>query len=467
VPTVLIVDDEARIRAGMMALLRARGYATLEAAEGREGLARARKENPAVILLDLRMPGMDGMETLRELRSLDQAPPVIVVTGYGEIDDAVQAMKQGAYDFLTKPPETERLFASIERAVEKGEMERRLRRLDSSLETTLEWMLGRGAAMKKVIDQVRQVAPSDLSVIIQGETGSGKSLVAQAIHAASPRADRPLVPVDMGTMADTLVESQLFGHEKGAFTGADRSRPGRLQEAMGGTLFIDELQNMTETVQRKMLLAVEKREIYPLGSGRARKIDVRILSATNLDLRRQVETAKFREDLFFRLGEFIIDVPPLRQRQDEIPELALKFIEESARQFCRSASGLEPEAAERLQHYSWPGNVRELKNAMKKAILVSSNGIVRAKDLDIPESEMTDGSEPVRTLAEDGVGSRGSLSEMRDQAVRDLETSMICEALNKAGGNKTRAAFALKVDYSTLLRKIKEYGIRCRVQSET
>ncbi|MGW8323370.1 MAG: sigma 54-interacting transcriptional regulator, partial [Thermodesulfobacteriota bacterium] len=290
---------------------------------------------------------------------------------------------------------------------------------------------------------------------------------AQAIHAASPRADRPLVPVDMGTMADTLVESQLFGHEKGAFTGADRSRPGRLQEAMGGTLFIDELQNMTETVQRKMLLAVEKREIYPLGSGRARKIDVRILSATNLDLRRQVETAKFREDLFFRLGEFIIDVPPLRQRQDEIPELALKFIEESARQFCRSASGLEPEAAERLQHYSWPGNVRELKNAMKKAILVSSNGIVRAKDLDIPESEMTDGSEPVRTLAEDGVGSRGSLSEMREQAVRDLETSMICEALNKAGGNKTRAAFALKVDYSTLLRKIKEYGIRCRVQSET
>ncbi len=460
---ILIVDDEELVRSGLRDILKAHGFTPIEAASGKEALKIFPRAKPAAVLLDLRMPGMDGMETLRELVKLDPEVPVIMITAYGEMNRVVEAMKLGAYDFFAKPPEIDKLITAVKRAVQKFDLEKKVKQLDTAVESSLEWLLGSSRAMKKVIEQIRQVAWSDMSVIIQGETGTGKSFVARAIHTESSRSKKSFVTVDMGVIPETLVESELFGHEKGAFTGADRKRNGHFMQAKGGTLFIDEIQNMTNFVQSKLLRTVEQKKVYPLGSSKGVNANVRIIAATNVNLKQSLKQKKFRADLFFRLGEFLIVIPPLRQRGEDVLVLAEKFFAEAGSEFQKSVREIHDSARELLRQYHWPGNVRELKNVIRRAVLLLTDGVLTARHLD-------SSIHTKRLVNAAGVDNKilkpadinwplPPLKDISAMAVRDVEKRVIEEVLIRTGGNKSKAAALLQVDYKTLLAKIKLYEI--------
>ncbi|GAB4421443.1 MAG: acetoacetate metabolism transcriptional regulator AtoC [Thermodesulfovibrionales bacterium] len=438
---ILIVDDEEMARSPLCEILAAKGFFPLEATDGRNAVRIFERERPDTVLLDLVMPGMDGIETMRELKKIDPDIPVIIVTAHGDVPTAVEAIKLGAYDFVVKPPDFNRLILTIRRAIEKLETDRRLKKLDAAIQTHFGWMLGRSMAMKEVIEQVNQVAGSDFSVIIQGETGTGKSIIANAIHALSRRSEGPFITVDMGTIPEGLVENELFGHEKGAFTGAGTKKKGFFEIADGGTIFIDELQNMSSYVQGKLLRAVEEKRIYPLGSTRPVDVDVRVLVAINTDIRQAVREKKVREDLFFRLGEFIISLPPLRERVEDIPIFARRFLSEASAELNRQVWEIADDAIELLKRYPWPGNLRELKNAIKRAVLLSNSGMIMAEDINFL------------------VGDRYSGHEPPAMTLKDAEKMAIKRALETTKGNKTKAASVLQIDYKTLLTKIKQYGL--------
>lgn len=447
---VLIIDDEELSRVTMHEILEASGYTPLEASAGREGLAIFERERPVATLLDLRMPGMDGIETMRELQRIDQDVPVIFVTAHAEIPAAVEAIKLGAYDFIVKPPKIDRLIFTIERAIERLELKREIRRLSSVVDTSLETTLGRSRLIKRIVEQVRQVAWSDFSVVIQGETGTGKSLVAKAIHDLSKRAEKPFIRVDMGVIPETLVESELFGYEKGAFTGAEKRKKGYFEIAHGGTIFIDELENMPPYVQSKLLSVVEEKRIYPLGGTSPVDIDIRVLAATNRSITQSVMEKKFREDLFFRIGEFIITLPPLRERTEDIPFLAQKFLREASSELNKQTMEFSEEAVALLMRYPWPGNVRELKNVVRRAVLLSDDSAI--------------GPARIEFLIEDKPREKAAtpllpLKELSAIASMDAEKKAIRQALELTGGNKTKAASILQIDYKTLLTKIKEYRV--------
>ena len=440
---VLIVDDED----SAIKLLRwssmARDFKMLTANSGEEALEVIKKENPAAVLLDLKMPGMDGIETMKELNKIAPGIPVIIISAYCDIPCVVKAIKLGAYDFITKPPEIDVLVLTLKRAIEKSEMEQKIKNLDTAVETSLEIILGKSRAIKHVIEQVRQISGTNYSVIIQGETGAGKQVVAQTIHNLSARAENPFVKVDMGVIPETLVESKLFGHEKGAFTGAEKKTTGIFSAADGGTIFIDELQNMSPHIQSKLLSAVEDRRIYPVGSNEPLEIDVRLISATNEDIRENMKKKKLREDFFYRLGDFIITLPPLRERVEDISYLAKRFSLDSAAELKKNIFGISDDAIDLLMRYPWPGNIRELKNVMKRAALYSRDGVIRPGNI---EFLIHDKFENV-------------ISPLKD-VVSDLEEKTIRQALSLAEGNKSRAASTLQIDYKTLLRKLKGFGIR-------
>ncbi len=310
---ILIADDDELMRNTLQDILEANGYPVMVASGGRQGIELFKKETPAATLLDMRMPEMDGIETMQELKKLDPDVPIIFVTAHAEIPAAVDAIKRGAYDFILKPPKYDRLMFTLERAIEKLSLTKEVKRLNSAVDTSLESTLGRSQSMTRIIEQVRQVAKSDFSVVLQGETGTGKSIVARTIHDLSERAKRPFVRVDMGVIPETLAESELFGYERGAFTGAEKKKKGFFEIAQGGTLFIDEMENMPSYVQSKLLSAVEEKKIYPLGDTTPLPIEIRIIAATNKNIKQSVLEGTFREDLFFRLGEFMITIPPLRE----------------------------------------------------------------------------------------------------------------------------------------------------------
>lgn len=449
---ILIVDDEQITRDTVRDILEVNGYSVVEASGGRQAIGLFSREQPLAVLLDLRMPEMDGIETMQELKKIDADVPVIFVTGHAEIPVAVKTIRLGAYDFIVKPPKIDRLILTLERAIEKLELKREVKRLSSVVDTSLEWILGKSAAMRKVIAQILQVASSDFSVVIQGETGTGKSLVAKAVHDLSKRAGQPFIRVDMGTMPETLVESELFGYERGAFTGAEKKKRGFFEIAHGGTIFIDELENVPPYVQGKLLSVVEDKRMYALGGTTAIGADVRIIAATNRDIRQSVKERKLREDLFFRLGEFIITLPPLRERGEDIPFLAEKFLLEASTELNKQPMNLAEDALSLLMKYSWPGNVRELKNVIRRAVLLSDDNFV--------------GSRHIKFLVEDGPEEKGAtplllpLKELSAIAATDAERKAIRQALELTGGNKTKAAAILQIDYKTLLTKIKEYNIR-------
>lgn len=447
---ILIVDDDEDLRAIVRDVLQDEGFTPLEAQDGINALKVFKADRPDAVLLDLQMPNMNGIETLQELVKIDRRVPIIILTAYGDIPTAVQSIKRGAYDFTVKPPEFDRLIITLKRAVERRELETEMERVSSALELSLEHLLGRSPAIREVIKQISQVALSDFSVIIQGETGTGKSVVASAIRDLSRRAGHPFVSVDIGLIPDSLVESELFGYKKGAFTGADRDKAGYFEIAHRGTIFIDELENMSPFMQSKLLNVIENKTIYPLGSTSPIEVDIRIICATNADIRQSVTRKAFREDLFYRIGEFIITLPPLRERVEDIEFFANKFLFEACSDLGVQPKELQTDALAVLGKHSWPGNIRELKNVMRRAALF--------RDCDVIDEECM--NRCIDVLAKDGPRDKPVFSSFHlKDALKSLEEKMIREALEKTRGNKTRAAELLDISYRTLFEKIKEYGI--------
>ncbi len=448
---ILIVDDNEKVRTAISRDLRDHGFSPVEASSGREALKIFQQERPDSVLLDLKMPDMDGMETLQQLKEVDADIPIIMVTAHGDIPTAVEAIKLGAYEFVVKPPDFDRLALTLRRAAEKQELDRKIMMLNSEVETSLEYLLGKSDAMKKVIQDIHKISHSDFSLVIQGETGTGKSFIARTIHNLSKRAKGPFVSVDIGAIPETLIESELFGHEKGAFTGAEKKKKGFFEIAEGGTIMIDELQNMSPYVQSKLLMAAEEKSIIPLGSTHPIKTDVRIIGATNTDILKSVKEDKgFREDLFYRLGEFMIFLPPLRERPEDIPFLAEKFFMEAVEDLNKPMRSISEAALNLLKEYLWPGNIRELKNVVRRAVLLSDQEIVEPDHIKLLIDAGKTSQESKGLLCPDGL-------PVLD--LKQVEKLTIKKALDFTKGNKTKAASLLKISYVTLFKKIKEYSI--------
>ncbi len=445
---VLIVEDNIDVRNSLAKILTSRGYSPIETSDGKSALELFRKITPAAVLLDLNLPDSNGIEILQKMKSINPDIEVIIVTGVGDIEVAVSAIKFGAYDFIVKPAKADRISLTLKRAIEKAELGKNCKKLGGFLENQLETLLGRSSTIQQVIEQIRQVATSDFSVIIQGETGSGKNFIARIIHNLSSRSGRPFVSIDIGAIPESLVESELFGYEKGAFTGADKKKKGLFEISGSGTVLIDELQNISLLAQSKLLRVVEEKSFYPLGFTHPVEMKARIISSTNADIAQSVREKKFREDLFFRLGDFMIKVPPLRERIEDVPFLAEMFFREAAEELNRQMHEISGEAMSLLTGYSWPGNIRELKNIIRRAALLSADGIVRPENIQflIKEPSVITPMLPLKELS--GI------------AVRDTETKAILQALRLTQGNKTKAAALLKIDYKTFFRKLKEYEIK-------
>lgn len=443
---ILIVDDDEDLRNIVKEILTDEGFSTSEAPDGISAIKIFKDNIPDAVLLDLKMPNMDGIETMKELRKINSRVPIIILTAHGDIPSAVEAIKCGAYDFTLKPPEFDRLVITLKRAVELRILEMEVEKINYSLELSLEHLLGRSNAVKTVIKQIKQVAQTDFSVIIQGETGTGKSFVASAIHDISKRANKPFMSVDIGLIPDSLVESELFGHKKGSFTGAEKNKAGYFEIAHGGTIFIDELENMSPGMQGKLLTVIDRKKIYPLGSTTPIDIDVRIIASTNKDIKQGVLKKEFREDLFYRLGEFIITLPPLRERTDDIPFFARKFVYEAGRELNKQIKEITDSAIVFLMNHNWPGNVRELKNVMRRAVLFTESDIISKECIDFLIREQS---------IEKSIPPNLSLKD----TLTTIEKQLIHEALKKTGGNKAKAAKLLDINYRRLFEKIKQYGL--------
>jgi DNA-binding NtrC family response regulator len=447
---ILVVDDDADLRTIVREVLKDGGFSVTEAKDGLSALKLFRAAIPDAVLIDLKMPHMDGIETMKEFGKIDPNVPVIILTGHGDIPTAVEAIKSGAYDFVAKPPEFDRLVFTLRRAIERRSLEKEVERANSAFSSSLEIQFGKSDAIRTVIGQIRQIAGTNFSVIIQGETGTGKSVVAGAIQGLSPRAGKPFVSVDIGLIPDHLVESELFGYKKGAFTGAERDKAGYFETANRGTIFMDELENMSPHVQAKMLSFIEKKKIYPLGGTTAVDLDVRIIAATNKDIKTCVKMKEFREDLFYRLGEFIVILPPLRERVDDIPLFAQRFVFEAATELNRQIRGITDDGIALLLTHSWPGNLRELKNVMRRATLLTEEDLIHRECIaSLIAEQCADKS------------SSSAFSPLRE-AVKELERKLIGETLEKTKGNITRAAKLLDVSYKNLYDKIKEYNLKGR-----
>jgi two-component system nitrogen regulation response regulator GlnG len=403
------------------------------------------------------MPGMSGLNVLPEIKRLDPEIPVIICTAHADLATAVQAMKLGAYDYLTKPFDMDLLALTVSRAVERGQLRLRIDELKrQGSGSSLADCMGGGAAIGQVIQQVARVAESSFTVLVQGETGTGKELVARAIHQQSPRREAPFVTVDCGAIPETLVESELFGHERGAFTGAQAKREGYFQLARGGTLFLDEIGNIPLATQAKLLRVLEQREVLPLGGGRPVAVDGRIIAATNADLQQGVKAGRFRADLYYRVGEFTITLPPLRSRREDIAHLAQRFLDEVSMELRRPVRRVSDEAMAALLRHEWPGNVRELRNVIRKAALLATD-VVTAEHL--PALGVAAG--PPGGVAAP-VDDELSLREVAGLAATRAERELIRQALEATKGNKSQAARMLRTDYTTLHAKMKRYGISAR-----
>jgi two-component system nitrogen regulation response regulator GlnG len=453
---VMVADDDRVVSDLVAEVLRRDGFEVVVAKDGREAIDVFAAERPDAVVLDLMMPEWNGIEVLERLRGMTLSPPpVIMLTGHGDIPTAVEAMRRGAWDFLAKPFITEDLLGTIRRAVERqdllSQVETLRRRLESG--TTLGELMGQSAVIQAIVRQVQQVVPSPFGVVILGETGTGKELVARAIHRQSTRRARPLIALDCGAVPETLIESELFGYEKGAFTGADRRREGYFQLADGATLFLDEIANLPLTTQAKLLRVLQERQVQPLGATRVVAADVRVLAATNLPLEAEVQAGRFRRDLYYRLSEFTIRLPSLRERPEDIPHLARRFLDEVSLELRGPRRTLSADATDALVAFAWPGNVRELRNVVRRAALVSP-ALIGAEHV-----RMALGEPPGRPYAIAGAGAPTSLKHAVEVATAEVERRAIVQALQATGGNKSDAARALVVDYKTLHLKMKRYGI--------
>jgi DNA-binding NtrC family response regulator len=447
---VLIVDDEADSREALAELTQRWGYDVQTAADGTEALRRAIEGHPDVILTDLVMPNMDGLWLLRALRAEIPECPVVLLTGRGTIQTAVQAIKEGAYDFIEKPLEIPRLRIVLERALEKKETMREvqlLRRRLAALAPGTD-MIGSGPAMQRVFELVNKVAPSNASVVIAGQSGTGKEVVARAIHNLSPRKEKPFVALNCSAIPATLIESELFGYERGAFTGADQRRMGNFELAHNGTLFLDEVGELPLELQAKFLRVLEERKFRRLGGRAEVEVDVRVICATNRDLKEEIRHGRFREDLYFRLHVFTIVLPPLKERREDVPLLVHHFIEKFNGETGKHVQGLTPQAMVTLQGYAWPGNIRELRNTLERAMILVDGDVIGEEHLP-PD---------MRSSRPEAAMLRVPLGIPLDRVEKDY----ILASLQRNGGNKARTAEVLGISEKTLYNKLNRWAAEAR-----
>jgi DNA-binding NtrC family response regulator len=455
---LLIIDDDKANCLLIKAIFSAEGIDVVAAHDGQSGIECARSHPPDVLVLDLRLPGMDGLEVLAKLKQELPALPVVMLTAHQDVKTAVRATQLGAFDYLTKPFHNEEIVVVVRRALQTKALELEVEDLRRQLGTGggLALHMGPSAQVRDLVEQVRTVAGTSFTVLVIGATGSGKELVAQAIHRESERHAKPFVAIDCGAIPEQLLESELFGHEKGAFTGAERKKKGRFQLAQGGTFFLDEIGNLPMNLQAKLLRVLESRQVQVVGADRSAKLDVRFVAATNHDLQVRAAEGKFRADLYFRLAQYTIALPALKDRPVDIPYLAHRFLAEVGVELRRPVQQIVPNALELLEAHPWPGNVRELRNVIRQSVLMT-------KDLMI-------GRDVVRALLEKpgeptivGVARPGmSLREVAIEAAEAAERRAISEALRSSGGNKSQAARALDTDYKTLHLKMKRFSMRGR-----
>ncbi len=457
--TLLIVDDERNTREGLARALR-RDY-TVHLAESAASALEVLATHPVEVMLsDVRMPGTDGIALLKTVVARHPEVVCIMLTAYGNVETAVEAMKQGAADFLTKPVNLDHLDLTVERAIKQRTLERENRDLKRQLDSRygLESIIGHSPPMEHLFDVIRQAAPTQATVLIQGPSGTGKELVAQAIHRLSTRAGGPFVAVHCAALSSALLESELFGHERGAFTGAVGQRKGRFEMADGGTLFLDEISEIEPEVQVKLLRVLEERRFERVGGAATIEVDIRIIAATNRDLKRDVESGRFREDLYYRLDVVGIRMPPLRERGSDISLLSNAFIQTFAKQNSRTVSRLEPAAAAALQAYSWPGNVRELRNTIEKMVVLSRGETLTLED--VPPNIRSEGGAVSAVAPVSGIPAPPPPPEATaGESLAELEKRNILAALAAAGGNKSKAALALGISRRTLHRKLNEWNV--------
>jgi DNA-binding NtrC family response regulator len=444
---ILVVDDEEIVRESLSAWLQADGYTLEVAQDGPTALELVKAQPYAIMLVDLKMPGMDGLTVLDNVRKLRPEIALVIMTAYATVDTAVQAIKNGAYDYLVKPFDPEELSLMIEKIAAQQELAREnaLLRKELKREFRFQDLVSKSPAMQAIFDLVRAAAKSNATILVLGESGTGKEVLARAIHAESPRSEGPFVAVSCAALTETLLESELFGHEKGAFTGALARRKGRFEQAQGGTLFLDEIGDISPKLQLDLLRVLEDRRLSRIGGNEVTQVDVRVVAATNRDLKKAVAQGKFREDLFYRLNVIPITLPPLRERREDVPLLVDHFLEQMNATSQKKIDGVSAEAMGLLMAHQWPGNIRELRNVLERGAVVSTSNVIQPENLGL--------SEPVRAPPpSEGPSALATLEE--------VEKRHIAFVLGEVHGNVTQAARTLGIDRATLYNKIKKYGLR-------
>ena len=449
---ILVIDDDAGLRKSLSLILSDAGYDVVQAEDGEEGLATAVEQDPDLILCDVRMPKLGGIEFLDRYREEGGRALVLVMTAYGGIELAVEAMKKGAYDYLPKPFGADEVLLTVRKAEEREQLRREVGRLRNEVRADQRFgdLVVGSPAMERALEIVRKVAPHDSPVLVTGASGTGKELIARILHRESGRAERPFIPVNCGGIPEQLLESEFFGFVKGAFTGADRDKLGLFEAADGGTLFLDEVGELPMALQVKLLRALQEGEVRRVGATDTRRVDVRIISATNLDLEEAVENGTFRKDLYYRLAVVPIHLPALRSRKEEIPRLVAYVLERQRERLRVDVASVDPEAMQILLDYSWPGNIRELENVLERALVLAEGPTITVEDL----------PEVVRRPAPEGAGVSIDATDLsvKRQGAR-LEKHLIQLALDRTGGNKTQAAELLDLSPRALRYKVQEYGI--------
>jgi DNA-binding NtrC family response regulator len=454
-PVVLVIDDEEIMRDVMTQLLVSEGYQVISAERGEEGLEKLQEEVVDLVLLDLMLPGIGGLKTLEEILQLEPDSVVVMITAYASIESAVKATKLGAFDFITKPFKNEELLLSVKNGLKKRELQQENLQLKKTLRQRFSFhsIVGKSDQMQVVFDLINQVGPRRSTILITGESGTGKELVAKAIHSCSPRANKPFVAVNSGTIPIDLLESELFGHVKGAFTGASSSKKGLFEVADEGTVFLDEIGTLPMDTQSKLLRVIQEREFRRVGGLENIRVDVRIIAATNVDLKKAVQERQFRDDLYYRLNVITVNLPPLRERREDIPLLSEHFVRLYCRENDRSVCRLEPETLRYLMEYEWPGNVRELENVIERAVVLAPEFGGLGPDL-LPREILRSG--PVNLGRLTSIGNGSSYKDI----VHDFERSIIETALKQTDWNQKRAAEMLKMNATTLNEKLKRLNIK-------
>jgi len=458
-PPILLVEDKDSLRIMLRHALEAHGHSVIEARDEPEAVRALRTTRPGVVLSDLRLPEGDGFGVLRAAKELDPELPVVVMTAYSTIQDAVKAIKEGAADFLAKPVDPDHLLLMVERALSQRRMatENILLKEELASRRGAPQIIGEDPKLKQVTISLHRAAATDATVLLEGESGTGKELFARALHALSPRADGPFVAINCAAIPETLLESELFGHEKGAFTGASARKPGKFEMAHRGTLFLDEIGDLPLSLQAKILRALEEKRFERLGGTVSLQVDVRVVAATNRHLKAAVAARQFREDLYFRLSVFPITIPPLRERTDDILMLAKHFIERFSRDLKKKPLTLAQSAIQELQTYGWPGNVRELQNCIERAVILTEGDTIHARHLNLSFRDA------VPIVAGDdqwaAIDLSGTLAEASRRVLTEVERRKIEQTLKETGGDRGRTAEILQVSYKALITKLKEHGL--------